>query len=50
MANEHFIISTLNLPENRIKVIQVFKISGVFYLTRLPIKQKKSWLPILWVL
>ena len=32
MANEHFIISTLNLPENKIKDIQIFIINGVFHL------------------
>ena len=31
MAHEHFIISTLNLPDNKIKDIQVFKINGVFH-------------------
>ena len=31
MAHEHFIISTLNLPDNRIKDIQVLKINGVFH-------------------
>ena len=32
MAHEHFIISTLNLPDNKIKDIQVLKINGVFHL------------------
>ncbi len=32
MAYEYFIISTLNLPENKIKYIHFFKISGVFHL------------------
>ena len=31
MAHEHFIISTLNLPDNKIKDIQVLKINGVFH-------------------
>ena len=31
MANEHFIISTLNIPENKIKEIQVLHLNGVFH-------------------
>ncbi len=31
MAHEYFIISPLNLPENKTKDIQVFKISSVFH-------------------
>ena len=31
MANEHFIISTLNLPQNKIKDIQAFLKSTAFF-------------------
>ena len=31
MSHEHSIISTLNLPDNKIKDFQILKINGVFH-------------------
>lgn len=44
MANEHFIISTLNIPENRIKDIQVFQLNGVFHF-RITLTQEDTRCP-----
>lgn len=43
-ANEHFIISTLNIPENRIKDIQVFQLNGVFHF-RITLTQEDTRCP-----
>lgn len=44
MANERFIIFTLNFPENRIKDIQVLQLSDVFHL-RLTLAQEETCYP-----
>ena len=31
MANVHFIISTINIPKNKIKEIQVLQLNSVFH-------------------
>ena len=42
MAHEYFIISPLNLPENKTKDIQVFKISSVFHFKITLIKEEAA--------
>ena len=44
MANKHFVISTLNIPENRIKNIQIFQLNGVFHF-RITLTQEASRCP-----